>query len=131
MADKVRWGVLSTARIGEKRVIPALQAAHNCEVVAVASRSLEKAQEFAERAGIPQAYGSYEELIAADGIERSTFRCRTANTRWSILRRSGFLRCAKSRWRATPKPEIVDAFASRNVLLPRRSCTASTRSTRN
>lgn len=60
---KVRWGVLSTANIGTNRVIPAMQKGKYCEVTAIASRQLEKAQRAAKDLGIPKAYGSYEELI--------------------------------------------------------------------
>jgi xylose dehydrogenase (NAD/NADP) len=66
---KVRWGILSTANIGRAAVIPAIQASRNGEVVAVASRELEKAQAFAARLNIPQAYGSYEALLDADDID--------------------------------------------------------------
>src|SRR5215208_5697216 len=86
MANKVRWGILSTAGIGAKQVIPALQAARNCEVVGVASRTLEKAQPFAERLGIPKAYGSYEELIGADGIDAIYIPVpNSEHARWSIM----------------------------------------------
>ncbi len=66
---RVRWGVLSTARIGVERVIPAMQAGEHCEVVAIASRSLEKARGAAQRLGIPTAYGSYEALLADPDVE--------------------------------------------------------------
>ena len=62
----VRWGILSTAKIGMEKVTPAIQAAPNCEVVAIASRSLEDARSAADRLGIEAAYGSYEALIEAD-----------------------------------------------------------------
>ncbi len=42
MVDKIRWGIISTARIGEGQVIPAIQASRNGIVTAVASRDLEK-----------------------------------------------------------------------------------------
>jgi predicted dehydrogenase len=67
--EKVRWGVISTARIGTTRVIPAMQAGQFCEVVAIASRDLESAQAAATQLGIPKAYGSYEELLADPGID--------------------------------------------------------------
>jgi xylose dehydrogenase (NAD/NADP) len=66
---KIRWGVLSTANIGRAAVIPAIQAARNGEVVAVASRDLEKAKEFAGRLGIPHAHGSYMALLEAEDID--------------------------------------------------------------
>jgi len=67
--EKVRWGVISTARIGTTRVIPAMQAGRFCDVVAIASRDLESAQAAATQLGIPKAYGSYEELLADAGID--------------------------------------------------------------
>ncbi|MBN1814328.1 MAG: Gfo/Idh/MocA family oxidoreductase [Anaerolineae bacterium] len=66
---KVRWGVLSTAKIGTAQVIPAMQAGQYCEVVAIGSRSLEKAQVAADKLDIPKAYGSYEELLADSEID--------------------------------------------------------------
>ena len=40
-----------------------------CEVAAIASRDLGKAEEAARALGIPKAYGSYEELLADPQIE--------------------------------------------------------------
>jgi len=42
--SKIRWGVLSTARIGIETVIPAMQLDEYCTITAIASRRLEKAQ---------------------------------------------------------------------------------------
>lgn len=67
--QKVRWGILSTASIARRSVIPGIQESQRNEVVAVASRSLEKAKNFAEECNIPTAYGSYEELLNDDTIE--------------------------------------------------------------
>src|ERR1700674_2355566 len=67
--QKVRWGVLSTADIGTGQVIPAMQQGTYCEMAAIASRSLEKAQGAAAQLGIPKAYGSYEELLADPEID--------------------------------------------------------------
>ncbi|MGY8827792.1 MAG: Gfo/Idh/MocA family protein [Candidatus Latescibacterota bacterium] len=63
MPDIVRYGVLSTAQIALNRHVPAAAAADNAAVVAIASRSLDKAQAVAEQHGIARAYGSYQELI--------------------------------------------------------------------
>jgi predicted dehydrogenase len=59
----VRWGVLGVAGIAVKKAIPAMQRAAGCEVVAIASRDLSKAQQAARDLGVPTAYGSYRELI--------------------------------------------------------------------
>ena len=66
---KVRWGVLSTATIGTGQVIPAMQQGTYCEIVAIASRSPEKARAAAVQLGTPKAYGSYEELLADPEID--------------------------------------------------------------
>jgi predicted dehydrogenase len=52
-----------------KKVTPAIQAAENCEVVAIASRDKGRAITAATELGIPSAYGSYEQLLAADDID--------------------------------------------------------------
>ena len=67
--NKVRWGVLSTAGIGVGKVLPAMQQGQYCEVTAIASRSLEKAQAAADNLGIPKAYGSYEALLADPDVD--------------------------------------------------------------
>ena len=66
---KVRWGILSTADIGMKKVTPAIQAAQNCEVIALASRDMARATAAASELGIPAAYGGYEALLMADDID--------------------------------------------------------------
>ena len=66
---KVRWGIISTAKIGTEKVIPAMQLGDFCEVTAIASRNLDTAQTAAERLGIPKAYGSYEALLADPEID--------------------------------------------------------------
>lgn len=66
---KVSWGVLSTAKIGWDRVLPAMQKSALCSIDAISSRSPDKAREIAARLGIPRAYGSYEELLADPLIE--------------------------------------------------------------
>ena len=69
MSRKLRWGILSTAAIGVKKVIPAMQRGQLCQVVAIASRDLAKARQAASALGIPTAYGSYQELLADPGID--------------------------------------------------------------
>ena len=65
----VRWGILSTAKIGLQKVIPAMQRSETCEIRAIASRDLSAAQTAARALGIPVAYGSYDELFADSEIE--------------------------------------------------------------
>lgn len=69
MADKVRWGILSTANIGRRAVTPALRAARNCEVVAVASRDASRARAYAAEFGLPRHHGAYDELLADPTVD--------------------------------------------------------------
>ena len=69
MSKKLRWGVLSTANIGVKKVIPAMQLGRYSTVAAIASRDLARAREVAAALEIPAAYGSYEELLADPNID--------------------------------------------------------------
>jgi predicted dehydrogenase len=69
MPDKVRWGVLGAAKIATAHVIPALQKGSRSEVVAIASRTLEKARHAAASFNIPRAFGSYDELLADPEVE--------------------------------------------------------------
>jgi len=69
MADKIRWGILSTSTHAAKTVIPAMQQAADTEVWAVGSRSEDSAREYADALGIPHAYGSYEALLADPQVQ--------------------------------------------------------------
>jgi predicted dehydrogenase len=66
---KVSWGILSTAKIGWEKVIPAMQQSALCSIDAIASRSLDSAKHWAAKLGIAKAYGSYEDLLADPAIE--------------------------------------------------------------
>jgi predicted dehydrogenase len=65
----VNWGIISTAKIGTEKVIPAMQKSRHCRIQAIASRDLALAKKWAQTLGIPKAYGSYEELLADPDIE--------------------------------------------------------------
>jgi predicted dehydrogenase len=62
MTKKLRWGILGVANISN-RLLPAFAKAANAELVGIASRSLQKAQDAARAADIPKAFGSYEALL--------------------------------------------------------------------
>jgi predicted dehydrogenase len=64
----VRWGILSTARIGAA-LIDGARGSDGAEIVAVASRSEASARAFADAHGIPHAHGSYEALLADPGVD--------------------------------------------------------------
>ncbi len=67
--ETLRWGILGTAKIARTTVIAAMQQSEHCELVAIASRDAQRAQECADEFGIPDAYGSYEALLANDDID--------------------------------------------------------------
>ncbi|MCM3175583.1 Gfo/Idh/MocA family oxidoreductase [Paenibacillus sp. MER 99-2] len=66
---KLRWGILGSASIAVRSVIPGLQQSELNVVTAIASRDEEKAKQTADQLGIDQAYGSYEALLADDSID--------------------------------------------------------------
>ena len=65
----VKWGIISTANIGVEKVLPGMLKSKDLEIVAISSRKLKTAQEWAGKLGIPKAYGSYEEMLADPEIE--------------------------------------------------------------
>ena len=66
---KIRWGIMSTAKIGINKVIPAMQKSRYCDIRAIASLSVKKAQTQATKLSIPKAFGSYEELLNSNEID--------------------------------------------------------------
>jgi predicted dehydrogenase len=66
---KIQWGILSTANIGIKRVIPAILSGERGAIAAIASRNASRAAEVAARFAIPRSYGSYEELLSDSNID--------------------------------------------------------------
>lgn len=59
--NKIKWGIIGTGTIAST-FATALSSMEDAEIVAVASRTQEKAKKFADRFHIRKAYGSYEEL---------------------------------------------------------------------
>ena len=66
--DKLRWGLLSTARINRALISP-LRASKRSELVAVASRDADKAKAYAREWNIPRAFGSYEAMLADPNVD--------------------------------------------------------------
>src|SRR3954454_5896561 len=65
----VRWGILSTAKIGWTKAVPGMMKSPLCDVIAVASRDESSARKMADELGIQKAYGSYKALLADPDIE--------------------------------------------------------------
>jgi predicted dehydrogenase len=66
---KIRWGILSTAKIGREKVIPAMQQSPLCDIAAIASRDIASAKTIAAALQIAKAYGSYEALLNDAAID--------------------------------------------------------------
>lgn len=66
---KLRWGILSTAKIARKQVIPGIQQSQTGEVVAIASRNADQSAEIAASHQIPTSYGSYEALLEDSNVD--------------------------------------------------------------
>ena len=66
--DTYNWGILGCGVISET-FCRGLKGISRAKLKAVAARSLERAQEFADRTDAEMAYGSYEELLADPEIE--------------------------------------------------------------
>jgi xylose dehydrogenase (NAD/NADP) len=69
MADRIRWGILSTANIAVKRFIPGVVASRNGVVAAIAGRDRAKTEAVAARLGIPRVHDGYAALLADPDID--------------------------------------------------------------
>jgi predicted dehydrogenase len=67
--EPVRWGVLSTARIAMKKVIPGMLKSRLLTLTGIASRDLAHAQAAVSEIGVGRPYGSYEDMLADPEIE--------------------------------------------------------------
>ena len=69
MTEVLRMGVISTAAIGTRKVIPGIAKSLRCRIDAISSRSLSAAEAAAAELGIQRAHGSYEALLADPDID--------------------------------------------------------------
>lgn len=117
----VRWGIISTADIGMKKVTPAIQRASNSFVAAIASRNAESAMEAAAELGIPTAYDSYEALLADETIDAVYIPLpNDLHAEWTIRAAEAgkHVLCEKPlAMSSTQATEMVDACADAGVLL--------------
>ncbi|HEY0401494.1 MAG TPA: Gfo/Idh/MocA family oxidoreductase, partial [Blastococcus sp.] len=68
MSTEIRWGVVGPGRIAEN-LVKDFAVVDGARAVAVASRSLDRAQAFAGRHGIDRAYGSYAEILTDPDVD--------------------------------------------------------------
>lgn len=66
--DKIKWAVIGTGKIAHT-FAEALRGTDDAQLYAVASRTKERAQSFADEFGFEKAYGSYEELAEDSSID--------------------------------------------------------------
>jgi predicted dehydrogenase len=69
VSQRVRWGILSTSRFAQTKILPAWRRAEHVELAAIASRDLARARAVAAEHGIARAYGSYDELLADPEVD--------------------------------------------------------------
>jgi predicted dehydrogenase len=122
MSEKVlRWGVVSTANIGVRKVIPATQRAERCEVVAIASRDLERAARVASELRIPRAHEGYEALLSDPDVDAVYIPLpNDQHAAWTIAaaRAGKHVLCEKPlAMSAAEAEQMLEACASEGVLL--------------
>ena len=66
---KINWGVLGTAGIAKGQTIPGMLQAENCNLYAIAGRSMEKAKAYQAEFGFQHAYDSYDALLSDSNVE--------------------------------------------------------------
>ena len=120
-AGVVRWGILSTANIGVRKVIPAISKAERCEVVAIASRDGERAARAADELGIPRAHDGYEALLSDPEVDAVYIPLpNSQHAAWTIAaaRAGKHVLCEKPlAMTAAEAEEMVRACATEGVLL--------------
>ncbi|WP_085907134.1 Gfo/Idh/MocA family protein [Kiloniella majae] len=117
----LRWGILSTAKIGVEHVIPAILNADNAVITAIASRDKSKANRLAERFAIPHTFGSYDDLLASDLVDAIYIPLPTAHhVEWSIKAANAGKHVLCEKPISLKAPQIADIIQARdknNVLV--------------
>ena len=84
MSDLLRWGIIGPGNIA-KQFANGVNHSKHCKLVAVASRTLDKANTFADEFNIPTRYGSYEALLADSNIDAVYIATpHTQHPQWAI-----------------------------------------------
>ncbi|HEX5469756.1 MAG TPA: Gfo/Idh/MocA family oxidoreductase [Gaiellaceae bacterium] len=115
MADAVRWGFLSTARVN-RHLLAAAEKSGRAEIIAVASREAGRAEAYAAEYGIGRAYGSYEKLLADPEVEVVYVSLpNSLHVEWSLraLAAGKHVLCEKPLTRSTVEAEQVFDAAER------------------
>lgn len=122
---KLNWGILATGKIAETvaKSMKFLETDkdNNMELLAVASRSADKAENFAKRHGIKRAYASYEELVSDPDIDvvyiATPMSCHFENTKL-CLNSGKHVLCEKSvTLKADEFKELMDLAKEKGLFL--------------
>ena len=68
MAERVGWGIIGIGTLSDAAIAPAIARQPDSELVAVCSRSSERAASFAHRHGDPKPYDDYDAMLADDRV---------------------------------------------------------------
>jgi len=126
----VRWGILSTARIGVRRVLPALLRSQTGKAHAVASRDLARARTVATQFNIPRVHGSYEALLADAEVDAIYIPLpNSLHMEWTVraAQAGKHVLCEKPLGLTAAQAQtMVEAASRAGSSCKRRSCTDST-----
>lgn len=115
----IKWGILSTASIAQKAIIPALKKSKNSEVYAIASEN-NKSKQTASLFNIPKAYDSYLDLLEDQEIEAVYIPLpNTLHKKWVIeaANKGKHVLCEKpAALKSDDLKEMINACKQNNVL---------------
>ncbi len=117
--DTIRWGVLGTGGMA-RAMTEALHARSDAAVVAVASRSLERASDFADTLGVPHAFGTYDDLARfsdVDAVYVATTNDRHLANTLACLETDKAVLCEKPLGLNTEEVETMAGAARRRSVL--------------
>jgi xylose dehydrogenase (NAD/NADP) len=106
----VRWGIVGTGDIN-RRLMPGARQSDRLEIIAVGSRSPERAAAFAAEMGIPRSHGSYEALLADPDIE-AVYIClpNSMHHEWTMRALEAGKHVLAEKPYSTRPDEVVEAF---------------------
>jgi D-xylose 1-dehydrogenase (NADP+, D-xylono-1,5-lactone-forming) len=107
---RIRWGIVGTGDIN-RRLLPGARQSDELEVVAVASRSPERARAFAAEMGIPRAFGSYEALLADPDVD-AVYVClpNSMHHEWTMHALAAGKHVLAEKPYSTKPAEVTEAF---------------------
>lgn len=117
----IRWGILSTGHIASVLTRDLALLPEEAVVTAVGSRTLKRAEEFADEHGIPRAYGSYAELANDPDVDviyvASTHNDHLASARQCLEAGKAVLVEKPLTVSAAESEELVDLAGERGLFL--------------